>query len=454
MNPRTLILTGLATIVLVGCGGPTGPAVAPAAPEGVTATAGPGYVDVDWQHDGTDVNGFAVYRDTAPAGAASVASAQGEPIAEVAANARAYRDAGVTLGNGYAYRVAAVGAGGTTSATPQSGPPTWADCATPTDAIAFADTNLEAALRLELDLATEPITCGAMETLTSVIVSGSGIESLAGLQYATNLERLHAFDNAIDHLWPLANSASLDELQLHGNDVADLTPLADLTGLSILIVSDNPIDTIDIVDAFEGLTHFGAARTTIDTIGVLSGKSSLVYLWLNGATEISDFSPLGTLPGLVTLLVGGTQFDDADMVLLDGKTALARLQLWATTVSDLSVLADLDLEYELDLNGSEVSDLTPIHHMTALQRLRAGWLDLSDADIAFLADFTALTFLDLSGNALTSLEMLAAHPALGDGDILDVGNNLLDLNDPSVAADLAALVDRGVQVSFEEQSAD
>lgn len=96
---------------------PEGP---PAAPTNVTTTGGPGYVIVAWEHDGARASGFEVTRErTAAPGA--LASHQTSRFT-LDAEAREYVDTSVEPGATYAYAVAATGEDGASeSATPPAG---------------------------------------------------------------------------------------------------------------------------------------------------------------------------------------------------------------------------------------------------------------------------------------------------------------------------------------------
>lgn len=330
----------------------------------------------------------------------------------------------------------------------------WAGCTVGGDAVEIADPSLEAAVRAELERTDGPLSCDDLSDLTSLVAQGVGIESLAGLQYATNLVTLRVNENAISDLWPLAGLTTIEHLQFHDNRVSDPTPLADLLALRVVMLGDNPIGSIEVLRDKHALQFVGAARTTISDLSPLAAKEQLIYLWVNGASNVTDFSPLAGLSALETLLIGGTAFGDGDMPMLAGMPALTRLQLWATSVSDLSALGGTQLTVELDIRWSQVRDLTPIHHMTALRQLRLGWLGLQAADLGFLGAFDGFDLLDLHGNELRDLAPLVALPGLGAGTRLDVSSNRLDLADASVQADIAELVDRGVDVVLESQRTD
>ena len=344
------------------------------------------------------------------------------------------------------------------------------------DPVAIPDTNLAQAIRETLGKASGDLTCADMESLTELEANERGIGNLEGLQFANNLIRLELDDNAINDISllenltelqilflqrndvsdisPLAGLTNLVALIMNGNMLADLSPLANLTNMQYFYVSDNPVGSIEVVANYDGLLELGAGRTGITDLSPIVGKP-LIYLWLNGNQSLTDFSAIASMTTLEVLLAGDTGFSDDDMPLLANKSSLQRLQLWANEgVSDTSVLADLSqLTQEIDIGGTSVTDLSPIHGLTELQRLRVYYLGLTDADIEFLRDFNQLEVLNLHGNKLTDIRTLVANSAIGDGDEVNIGNNVLDLSNPSVQADIQALLDRGVDLTYEPQPA-
>src|SRR5690606_7096251 len=120
-----------------------------------------------------------------------------------------------------------------------------------------------------------------------------------------------------------------------------------------------------------------------------------------------------------------------------------------------SVVVGLTALYELDLGGTSVTDLTPVHDLPGVGLLSLYWLGLEDADFAFLEGFTNLTRLWLHGNFLTDLSMLVNNPDIGEGTNDDVSDNCLDLSAGSAAmCQLDALSARGVSLTYEPQRSD
>ena len=105
------------------------------------------------------------------------------------------------------------------------------------------DPNLRTAVRETLNLPDGvPLTQASMRQLAALNVRGSQIESLAGLEHATNLTFLSLRRNRIEDIRPLANLTQLTELYLGHNKIEDVSPLANLTQLTQLDLKGNRIE--------------------------------------------------------------------------------------------------------------------------------------------------------------------------------------------------------------------
>lgn len=326
-------------------------------------------------------------------------------------------------------------------------------CPDPSAAVSIPDEALRSAVLARLGAAGPDPTCQEMQQLVTLVAPMLGIASLEGLQHATNLYSLSVYGNDITDLSPVAGLTKLLALFASDNPIASLEPVAGLTELQYIEVSNNDVTSLAPLSGLDRLVRVGAAHMPqLSDIGALAGKP-IASLWLNGDPSIDDFSAIATLSDLRHLLVGGTAFDDADLAMVSAFPNLERLQLWGDEgISDLSPIVGLPLR-ELDVGGTSVTDLTPVHGMAGtLEVLYAYALGLDDADIGFLEGFSNLTALWLDYNDLTDLAPLVANAGLGEGDVLKLENNCLDLSTGSTAsAQLEALVARGVDVTHEPQ---
>jgi fibronectin type 3 domain-containing protein len=113
---------------------PTSGVTVPAAPTGVTATAGTGKVTLGWTAS-SGATSYNVYRSTSSGGEGTTAYASG-------LTTTSYTDTGVTAGTTYYYKVAAVNSAGTSAQSSEvSAAPTATVPATPTGVTATAGTN-------------------------------------------------------------------------------------------------------------------------------------------------------------------------------------------------------------------------------------------------------------------------------------------------------------------------
>ena len=181
--------------------------------------------------------------------------------------------------------------------------------------VAFADPNLEVAIREVIGKPIGEIYECDLLGLTSLDTTQRNIMNLGGLEHCTSLTELYLWDNQISDISTLANLTSLANLNLWGNYVSDISTLAGLTSLTYLTLDNN-----DISD-----------------ISTLAGLTSLAYLFLPH-NQISDISPLSNLTGLLQLDLTGNQIIDISS--LANLTSLEFLVLERNQIIDILALVD------------------------------------------------------------------------------------------------------------------
>ena len=194
-----------------------------------------------------------------------------------------------------------------------------------TTPVAFADSSLERAVGEALVTAglfaqvPSSITVAQMDSLTTLNASGRGIQSLAGLDYATNLNTLNLNNNKISDLSPLSYLTSLTSLNLNNNKISDLSSLASLTNL----------------------THLNLYANSIADVRPLASLTNLTSLQIGENHGISDMSPLASLTNLTHLKMRGSGIDNAELQTFSGLTNLTWLNLASNPITNLYPLTCL-----------------------------------------------------------------------------------------------------------------
>ena len=251
----------------------------------------------------------------------------------------------------------------------------------PGESVHIPDANLRAAIAETLGKTPGvAITAEDLATLMYLNAEEMDIQSLEGLQFATNLEELGLHDNPISDLSPLSGLTTLKEIRLTGKSFSDLSPLAGLINL-------------------EGV---GFWKTSVSDLSPLSGLTKLRWLQFSN-TPISDLSPLAGLTGLKRLEIYAAK--DLDLLPLKGLTNLVKLRVNSTFVSDISPLSGLtNLEsLSLEANG-RISDISPLASLKNLKELtltRNGIVDVS-----LLAGLHNLKHLQLERNNISDISPL------------------------------------------------
>ena len=212
------------------------------------------------------------------------------------------------------------------------------------DIVDIPDPNLARVIRRKLGLGPRAdITKKAMSELTTLNASRRApeIDSIAGLEHATNLTTLYLDYNSINDITPLAGLTSLTTLHIEGNRVDRIGPLAGLTNLTSLHLSDNRVGRLE----------------------PLAGLTNLTELLLH-FNDAVDLTPLAGLTNLTTLNLSENYIED--LTPLAGLTNLRTLELrYNRRLTDVNPLARLVNLETLKLEGCPIKDFSPLAGLTA-----------------------------------------------------------------------------------------
>ena len=269
--------------------------------------------------------------------------------------------------------------------------------------IHFPDFNLRAAVAEALGKSTNaPITAEEMKGLRELRVEHRDIHDLAGIQFATNLNRLEIVENQISDLSPLAGLIELRSLNLSANPVSNLSPLKDLINLTRLVMYGIPASDLSPLAELTGLKNLYFLANDVSDISSLAGLVNLEHLRFEG--NVSDISPLAGLIGLKSIFTWGNPI--SDIAPLAGLTKLERVDICGARLSNLSPLANLTGLKELYLRSNGISDISPLAGLTRVTRLNLSENEISD--VSPLSGFTDLKWLAINQNMISDFSPLDA----------------------------------------------
>ncbi|KAF0094043.1 MAG: putative internalin A [Puniceicoccaceae bacterium 5H] len=307
------------------------------------------------------------------------------------------------------------------------------------------DPTLEAKVKEELGIGDRQLTQADMLELTELNLSYEEytesdvrIQSIEGLQYATNLEVLELGDNDISDITPLQGLEQLSSLSLNGNKLRFVAGSADQQVLEALYAQslqfvyllqqrDETVSEIaDVRDPMvarivrgyldmepgESLTKADLGELTdlqllydwstaepvsVDSLKGLEDAINLTAIEAGG--RVDDLTPLADLSRLYDVSI--TTTEALDLTPLGGLEKLEYLTIGGPVTWDLAVLESMDNLHALHIEGGHIVDLAPIVARTNLGSLTLRNLGLSD--LSFLTSLSHLYQLDVSGNRLTDL---------------------------------------------------
>lgn len=179
------------------------------------------------------------------------------------------------------------------------------------DEVEFADPDLEKTIRKELGFPVDmpyPITQNDLQNLYSLTLEGGSVQSLEGLEHATNLWKIKIRNNPNFDLRTLSTLPKLSSLTINNNQIQDLQQLSGLKNLTFLHLSDNEISDLTPLSGLSNLETLVLSNNQIKDLKPLSGLNSLEELLLEN-NQIKDLSPVAGLTKLRLIHIAGNPFD-------------------------------------------------------------------------------------------------------------------------------------------------
>ncbi len=138
----------------------------------------------------------------------------------------------------------------------------------------------------------------------------------------------------------------------------------------------------------------------------------------------------------------------ADISLLAGLINLEQLALHENSISNLLPLAGLTKMTWLALANNTIEDISPLAELTNLTSLYLQANKISD--VSPLTELTNLRKLQLTGNNISDLTPLVFNSGLGNGDEINLRENLLSY--VSIKSHIPTLKARGVDIMFDDRN--
>ncbi len=211
----------------------------------------------------------------------------------------------------------------------------------------WAEPRIEEAVRDALNQSEGLISFADAETVESISLNYTGIDTLSDV---ANLTGLTSFiltnNNQISDLTPLAQLTNLETLTLRYGEMEDLSPLASLTQL----------------------TELDLTGGRFSDISPLARLTNLQSLSLSTNNALSDITPLSSLTNLTTLSLSATAV--TDLTPLASLAALESLSLQSTDVADITPLAQLQALTYVNLSYTMLTknggDFSPVDHVNVV----------------------------------------------------------------------------------------
>lgn len=179
-----------------------------------------------------------------------------------------------------------------------------------TDDVAFEDLNLKnAIINAGYDKNNDgSVSQAEMNSIYGIDLSGLGLTSLSGIEYAVNLEYIDLSNNALTNIDALSSCEKLQYINISNNNITSVSALANAPEMFILIADNNNISEFSALASNESLVTISFAGNTIKDISALKDMLSLRSVDLSG-NKIVDISALSTLTYVNYLYLADNDID-------------------------------------------------------------------------------------------------------------------------------------------------
>lgn len=267
--------------------------------------------------------------------------------------------------------------------------------------VSFESSALRAAVAAKLNITSPDISCGDMAALRRLdYPSGDTISSLKGLESATNLQHLRIPNHGVKSLEPLRGLPHLETLDISGNNVTSLEPISGASKLTELYISNTELLNLDPLQGNTALQKLVAVNAGITSLTALQNLADLDHLDIRGNDAITDFSVLGHLTQLQTVMLPGKHLSNTDLL---GNLSNVRsfTVVGPEPLTNLASLAPINTQLKtVSLTNTNIADVSAIFGAPALTMLA-----VQDSPVTSLGgSFDALTRLILEKTQIENLQ--------------------------------------------------
>lgn len=270
-----------------------------------------------------------------------------------------------------------------------------------TQAITINDPAFENKLKEIFRLtADESITSHHMESLVALDISGLNIKDITGIEYALNLTDFRLNNNLVTDLTPIQNLTKLKIIGATNNGISAIDTMNNLPALEQLALSNNQLTSLDGVSKFPTIKQLWVDNNQLSSLVDLYYINDLRMINFN-FNNIIDLAPLKkhtklqgiygaenkiqridsqlNFPNLVALELGGNRLSSLDnnFVQIENLRKIAefkeiqQLGLASNVLYDISPLVELPNVKQLILSGNQLTSLEVLKDITSLERVVA-----------------------------------------------------------------------------------
>jgi internalin A len=255
--------------------------------------------------------------------------------------------------------------------------------------------------------------------LKSLNLARNGISNLDPLKNLLNLEELYVSNNNISNISFIENLIKLKSLDLGKNKLENISSIKKMIDLDYLDISNNLIRDINPISELVKISRlYLNDNKAIDNILALKKLKEIIHLNLSSNSEIEDFSVIGYLKKIKSLMLNNLIVNDFSF--LKKLKNIEVLFLGSNKISDISFLENITSIKTLYLNFNQISSIDKLSGLKSLNSLYLQGNKISD--ISTLKGLISINLLDLTNNLILEIEQFEFISSLTNLNIRASGN--------------------------------
>lgn len=276
--------------------------------------------------------------------------------------------------------------------------------------VVIPDSELRLAVRNATGIRVGVITPEAMAQITELSLNDKQISTFQGIEYATALTSLKINNTGVRDISFLKHTPLLKTLDISKNPLSDYSILTTLKNLEKLLITDTNFSDINIIKSIANIIELNISRTDVINISALSNLKSLSKLTMQ-SSNVTNFYPIGTIENLKSLDIQGSENNPATTINFKDDHVYDYIHAGYSNLSNIDRFLNKNI-YTLNISGNALTSVEKISEIPYLRTIYAYTNKLGNDDLTLMIQLPNIRTINVSNNLITNLNINTENNSL------------------------------------------